>query len=203
MFIVLEGVEGSGKSTQARRLATAMGDGTLLTKEPGGTPLGRSIREMLLHPGHTHLAVSTEVLLYFADRAQHVADVVRPALAAGKNVVSDRYVASSLAYQGYGRGVPLELLRTVAQVATGGLVPDVYLFLDVSVEIGLARVRDRGAKDRMESERFAFYENVRSGYRRLIAEEPDRWVVIDGTAPPEDVFAQMKTALTARGIVGL
>jgi dTMP kinase len=174
MFIVLEGVEGSGKSTQARRLAAALGDRAILTKEPGGTPLGRSIRDMLLHPGHVHLAVPTEVLLYFADRAQHVADVVRPNLERGRIVVSDRYVASSLAYQGAGRGVAQEALRAVAELATGGLAPDLY-----------------------------FYERVRDGYHAMIAADPAHWITIDGAALPEAVFEQIKVALRARGIDGV
>ncbi len=200
-FIVFEGVEGSGKSTQARRLVATLGTDAVLTKEPGGTVLGRGIREMLLHPGHGHLAPAAEVLLFYADRAQNVAEIVRPALDKGKTVVSDRYVASSLAYQGYGRGISLELLRAVTRLATGGLAPDVNVFLDVPVEVGLARVRDRGARDRMESERFAFYERVRAGYKTLIEAKPHRWVTVDGSARPDIVFEQVKAALGERGLL--
>lgn len=202
-FIVFEGVEGSGKSTQARRLAEALGDGAILTKEPGGTPLGRTIRELVLHPGHEQLAISTEVLLFFADRAQHVADVIIPALGEGKTVISDRYVASSLAYQGFGRGLSIEHIRAVAALATGGLIPDVNVFLDVPIAIGLGRVRGRGPQDRMESERFGFYERVRAGYRQMIAEDPEHWVTIDASVRPDEVYEAIKAALTKRGLVAL
>jgi dTMP kinase len=200
-FITLEGIEGSGKTTQAQRLARALGPGALLTQEPGGTAIGRSIRGLLLDVGHKGMAPETEVLLFFADRAQHVAEVVRPALAEGRIVVSDRYVDSSLAYQGYGRGIDLGLIRVVARAATGGLVPDLTIFIDVPVEVGLARVGKRGKHDRLESEVREFHERVRDGYRALAKAESARWVSIAGDADEEDVERQVGAAVAARGMM--
>jgi len=200
-FITLEGIEGSGKSTQAQRLARALGPETLLTQEPGGTAIGRSIRGLLLDVGHKGMAPQTEVLLFFADRAQHVAEVVRPALAEGRVVVSDRYTDSSMAYQGYGRGIDLDLIRVVARAATGGLVPDLTIFIDVPVEIGLARVGKRGQHDRLEAEVREFHERVRDGYRTLATTERARFVSIDGEADEDDVERQVLAAVAARGIM--
>ena len=146
-FITLEGIEGCGKSTQARLLAQWLGEGALLTREPGGTPLGEGIRALLLDPRHTGMAPVAESLLFFADRAEHVARKVQPALASGRVVVCDRYVDSSLAYQGFGRGLSLEALDAVAALATGGLVPDVTFLLDLPVEVGFDRIGRRGPAD--------------------------------------------------------
>jgi dTMP kinase len=198
MFITFEGIEGSGKSTQARRLAEWLGDRALLTHEPGATPIGASIRALLLDSAKGGPAPAAEVLLFFADRAQHVAEVIRPALASGRVVVCDRYADSSLAYQGYGRGLPLDLLRAALALATGGLQPDLTLFLDVPVDVGLGRVRERGRNDRLERERREFHERVRAGYLALIAEAPGRFVRIDGLLAEDAIERRVKDAVSER-----
>ena len=201
-FITLEGIEGCGKSTQASLLCAWLGERAVLTCEPGGTQLGRDIRTMLLEPSRGAMSEVTEALLYLADRAQHVSEVIRPALLAGRVVVSDRYVDSTFAYQGYGRGLPLDLLRSVARLATGGLQPDLTLFIDVPVELGLQRVGKRGKHDRLESERIEFHERVRQGYLKLIAEGGPRWVVVCGEGTEQDVAQHVREAVQRAGLAG-
>jgi len=201
-FVTFEGIEGSGKSTQSRLLAERLGPDTVLTQEPGGTPLGRAIRCLLLDHGHGVVAPSTEVLLYFADRAQHVAELVRPALREGRSVVSDRYTDSSLAYQGYGRGLDRGLILAVHRLATGGLQPDVTILLDVSVDVGLARASSRGSLDRLESEVREFHDRVRAGYLEMARAEPERWVRVDGEGSTEAVAARVAAAAEERGLIG-
>ena len=201
-FVTFEGIEGSGKSTQAQRLAAWLGPDTVLTQEPGGTEIGRAIRGLPLDHGHRALAPPTEVLLFFADRAQHVAELVRPALLAGRSVVSDRYTDSSLAYQGYGRGLDRALILAVARLATKGLQPDLTILLDVPVEVGLARAGRRGPQDRLEAERREFHEKVRAGYLEMAAAEPARWVRVSGEGQTEDVARRVLAAAEARGLAG-
>jgi dTMP kinase len=199
-FITFEGIEGSGKTTLMRRLAAELGARTVLTREPGGTATGRTIRDLLLDPSSHALRPMAELLLYFADRAQNVAEVIRPALADGRVVLCDRHVESSLAYQGHGRGLSLDAIRQLATLATGGLRPDLIVLVDVPVEVGLARVGRRGAQDRLESEEVAFHERVRQGFLCLRTEEPARWLLLDGTRAEDEVFAGLRAGLREHGL---
>jgi dTMP kinase len=199
-FITLEGIEGSGKSTQLGLLQQAWGPGLVATQEPGGTVIGREIRATLLRPRSERMAATAELLLYFADRAQHVEETIRPALDRGLVVVCDRYVDSTRAYQGYGRGIPLETIDTLWRVATGGLVPDLTLLLEVGVEQGLVRVGRRGSEDRLESERREFHERVRAGYHALAAAEPRRWVTLDASGDALAIHQKLVAALDGRGL---
>jgi dTMP kinase len=191
-FIVLEGGEGSGKSTQARLLADALG--AVLTREPGATEVGRRIRDVVLDPAAgLGLDDRAEALLMAADRAQHVAEVVRPALDAGRDVVSDRFSGSTLAYQGHGRGLDLGELAWLSRWAARGLEPDVVVLLDVPREVAAARMG--GAPDRMEAAGAAFHARVLAGYRSLAAADPARWVVVDGTGAVEEVAERVLKAV--------
>ncbi|HEY7222322.1 MAG TPA: dTMP kinase [Micromonosporaceae bacterium] len=199
VFVVFEGGEGSGKSTQVELLAaTLRGEGwqVVVTREPGATAVGQRIRHLLLEraagvSGAVTLAPRAEALLYAADRAHHVASVVRPALEAGNIVISDRYIDSSLAYQGAGRTLPVEEVSWLSAWATGGLIPDLVVVLDIDPAVGLARVANRGAADRLESEQRDFHERVRYAFLDLAAKDPKRYLVVDATAEPEQISRQV------------
>ncbi len=185
--MTLEGIEGSGKSSQAHLLAETLEEHGLaveLVREPGSTPVGDRIREILLSREHESMTGETEALLYAAARAQMVAERVGPALAKGKTVVCDRYVDSSLAYQAFGRGLPRRIIAETNNWATGGLAPDLTILLDLPVEEGLSRATRTGC-DRIEAEAAEFHERVRQGYLVLAAEQPQRIVVLDALLPEE------------------
>lgn len=191
LFVAFEGGEGAGKSTQARLLAAwlrDLGHVVVVTREPGATTIGGRLREMLLDPRTHGLSARAEALMYAADRAQHVDEVIRPALERGAVVVTDRYVDSSLAYQGAGRTLPRHEVRRMSQWATGGLVPDLTVVLDVDPAVGLAR--SVGPTDRLESEELTFHQRVRAGFLDLAEDAPHRYLVTDATQPP-DVVARI------------
>jgi dTMP kinase len=194
LFITFEGPEGCGKTTQARRLAATLEAQerlVLLTREPGGTPIAEQVRTVLLSPANNAMLPAAEALLYLAARAQHTAEVIRPALAAGTIVLCDRYTDSTLAYQGYGHGLPLPELERIDAFATGGLRPDQTIFLDVPVAVGLAR--KQGTEwNRLEAQAVAFHERVRSGYFALIKRAPDRYMVLDGQQPIDQLAAAIE-----------
>jgi dTMP kinase len=194
-YIALEGSEGSGKSTHARRLATALD--AVLTREHGGTEIGLLIRSIVADPANIALTARAEALLIAADRAQHLEELVMPALAAGRHVVTDRSLYSSLAYQGYGRGLPLDQVRAVNEWAIGGRWPDLVILLDVPAD-QLARRLRRRELDRFERAGAAFYERVVEGYRALAAAEPDRWVVVDGQRTVDSVARTIRAAVRER-----
>lgn len=195
-FVVFEGGEASGKSTQARLLATRWGAD--LTFEPGDTELGARLRAILLDPANEDLDPRAEALLMAADRAHHVATRIRPALLRGRDVVCDRYVGSSIAYQGHGRGLPVEEIAALSAFAVDGLVPDLVVLLEVPPEVAAQRLAGTGAPDRMESAGDAFHRRVDDGYRALAGADPDRWVVLDGSGTVDEVAALVAAAVEAR-----
>ena len=201
MFITLEGTEGCGKTSQVAPLAEYLrlqGWDVLTTREPGGTPIGEQIRDVLHSLDNTEMHARTEILLFQAARAQHVEQVIRPHLERGGVVMCDRYADSTVAYQGYGREQPLEPLRALVDYATGGLKPDLTLLLDLDVEVGLRRRAKGGEWNRLDALEVAFYQRVRQGYFELVRAEPERWVVIDASVSPVGVQEAMRAAVQGR-----
>jgi dTMP kinase len=202
MFITLEGPDGSGKSLQIPQLADfirSQGFEVLTTREPGGTSIGDQIRQVIMRLGNTDMDPRTEILLFCAARAQIVSEVLRPNLERGVVVISDRYADSTLAYQGYGHGLDLDVLRQILSFATGGLKPDLTLLLDIDADEGLKR-RQQGSGEwnRLDAYEIAFHKRVRDGYHELVKLDPERWVKIDGSQEPEKVQTELQQATLAR-----
>ncbi len=196
-FIVFEGGEGAGKSTQSRALADyleARGHRVRRTREPGGTPAAEAVRAILLDPDNAGLDDRAEALLFAAARGDHAARVIRPALDAGEIVISDRYLDSSVAYQGVARGLGAERVADLSLWATGGLVPDLTIVLDVDPALGLARVV---GPDRLEAEPVAWHERVRQAFLDIAARTPDRYLVLDGSRPAEDLAVEIAAVVSA------
>ncbi|MEB3290465.1 MAG: dTMP kinase [Leptolyngbya sp.] len=208
-LIVFEGVEGCGKSTQLQRLGENLAQsrsfqalqaqGVIpawrMTREPGGTDLGIGLRQLLLDSHHLGIAPRAELLLYAADRAQHMEELILPALEAGHWVLCDRFTDSTLAYQGYGRGLDVGLIQDLNRVATAGLVPDLTIWLKLNVDQGLARAQGRGSPDRMEQAELAFHQRVQRGFETLAQQFPDRRATIDGAQPADAVAAQINAVV--------
>lgn len=201
-FITFEGIDGSGKSTQLRILAGELrgrGIDIITTCEPGGTPLGRRLREAFLETEET-VAPLAELLLFAADRAQHVEFLIKPALEKGRIVISDRYADATFAYQGAGRGFPATTVSEIIYLATGGLKPDLTVFFDISIENAIARMKSRGEtgerKNRMDTETADFYSNVRSAYLSIVKDEPERFRVIDANGAVEEIQAALAEIVT-------
>jgi dTMP kinase len=205
MFITFEGIDGSGKGTMLKLCLAwlgARGCPALQTREPGGSPLGGRLREMLLNAENSRITPEAELFLYLADRAQHVEEVIRPALRAGLTVLSDRYADSTIVYQGYGRGLDIEELFRLNNLAVRGLWPDFTLVLDLDVHTGLERALKRNQElgltrkeGRFEAEEPAFHARIRSGYRSWAAGRPERIRLVDAEGSPEEVFARIEPLL--------
>ena len=195
-FITFEGIEGSGKTTQIRLLMAwfqEIGQQALLTREPGGTRIGEQVRSILLSRENTEITPETEILLFSAARAQIVRELIRPRLQDGWVVVCDRFADSTLAYQGYGQGLPLDDLLRITQFATGGLWPDLTIYLDLDVETGLRRKAATPEEwNRMEAKEVAYHQRVHEGYRALAAQNPERWLVLDAQQPVQRIQQQIQ-----------
>lgn len=206
LFITFEGIDGCGKTTQLRLLAAWLrerGREVVETVEPGGTAIGREIRRILLDPANTAIRSRTELLLYFASRAQNVDEVIRPALESNGVVLCDRFTDSTIAYQGCGRGLETDVILDLHRIACGALKPDVTVLIDIDLDTSLARARRRNERtnrneSRIDEESREFHERVRRGYLTLAADEPDRFVTIDGMHPVTEVAARIREAIQNR-----
>jgi dTMP kinase len=204
-FVTFEGIEGSGKTTQIQMFSNLLeerGVEHLLTREPGGTPIGNLIRRLVLDPEHQAMTPTCELLLYAAARAQHIEQVIRPAIAEGRLVLCDRFRDATIAYQGYGRGLPIGLIRSLHELEVLSLQPDLTLVFDIEAGAALARARSRDAANRPEETRFeqedlAFHDKVRRGYLEIARREPGRCVVLDAHGSVEQVHARVVAALAA------
>ena len=200
-FITLEGPEGGGKSTQAKRLVDhlqAQGHEVLLTREPGGTEIGDQIRQVIMSLENKSMSPEAEFLLFSASRAQVVRELIEPQLERGGIVVCDRFYDSSLAYQGYGHELDLELLRTITGFVSGGLVPDLTFLLDLTSELGLERRKHDGRWNRLDDYDLAFHERVREGYHRLAELDPDRWAQINAAQTEDEIQEQIRETVARR-----
>ena len=194
-YIALEGLEGCGKSTHTKRLGEHLN--AVITREPGGTRIGGLLRAILADPDNTDLAPRTEALLMAADRAQHMSEVIQPALERGQHVVSDRSIYSTLAYQGYGRGLGVESLLQISSWALADRLPDIVVYLSVPRDVLQERLAKRDL-DRFEREGATFFDRVHEGFTALMQADPTRWIVIDGTMPKDDVETAIRDAVTSR-----
>jgi dTMP kinase len=198
LFITIEGTDGSGKTTQIRNMMdhlTSMGCSVVLTREPGGTRIGENIRSTILDPAYTEMHDITELLLYSAARAQLVEQVIKPAVAKGQTVICDRYVDSFFAYQGYGRGLDMDMLGNITTTAINGTMPDITFFFDLDPEIGLKRRMTAAAGDRIENEVMDFHRRVYNGYKELAAKYPERIKTIDASKPVDEVWKDVRHQL--------
>ena len=203
MFITLEGIEGVGKSTHAvfiKQLLESKGHQVVLTREPGGTKTGEAVRDILLHSSKQNISDLTELLLMFSARAQHLAEVINPAVLAGKIVICDRFTDATFAYQGGGREMDIRQIRVLEALVQQGRKPDLTLLFDTPVEIGLARANNRSEADRFESETVSFFERVRDEYLQLAQEEPERIHVIDADRPLLQIQEDITALLAARNL---
>lgn len=201
-FIVFEGVEGCGKTTQIQLCSQwleSLNISVVLTREPGGTELGKDLRRLLLEKSpNKPVGEVTELLLYAADRAQHIEEELKPNLATGKYILCDRYTDSTIAYQGYGRGLNMSIINQLNQISTGGLESDLTIWLDVDVEVGLSRKRGQATLDRIEQETIAFHRRVQQGYTELAGSYPSRIMRVDGTSSQDIVQKSIQEILQNR-----
>jgi dTMP kinase len=206
-FITFEGIEGSGKSTQIALLAnylSARGIRNVLTREPGGTLIGDQVRKILLDPANRSLDPTAELLLYAASRAQHLREIILPALANGMTVLCDRFSDATLAYQGYGRRLDIEMIRSLDRIVTTGMRPDLTILFDIEATMGIERARGRNnslgleAEARFENEELVFHDRVRQGYLKLVAQEPDRIRIVDASGTSEAVQEQVRKIVDER-----